>query len=139
MIIGQYSYIIDEKKRVGIPTKFRNSLKQGAVLTKGFEGCLYLYPQKEWERFLDLINHLPYFDPATREMKRSMVGSAMDVKLDSAGRILVPDYLKEHAALNKNLVIVGLNDHIEIWNEDKWNRYSPDLNKISNNLKEFGL
>lgn len=139
MIIGQYSYIIDEKKRVGIPTKFRTSLKQGAVLTKGFEGCLYLYPQKEWERFLELINHLPYFDPATREMKRSMVGSAMDVKLDSAGRILVPDYLKEHAVLSKNLVIVGLNDHIEIWDEDKWNRYSPDLNKISNNLKGFGL
>lgn len=139
MIIGQYNYIIDDKKRVGIPTKFRNSLKQGGVLTKGFEGCLYLYPQKEWEHFLDLVNRLPYFDPATREMKRSIVGSAMDVKLDSAGRILIPDYLKEYAELNKNIIIIGLNDHIELWNEEKWKNYSPDLNKISNNLKEFGL
>lgn len=139
MIIGQYSYIIDEKKRVGVPTKFRNSLEDGAVLTKGFEGCLYLYPQKEWEQFLLMLNNLPYFDPATREMKRTMVGSAMDVKLDSAGRILVPDYLKDYAVLNKKLIIVGLNDHIEIWDEDKWEKYSPDLNKISDQLKEFGL
>lgn len=139
MIIGQYSYIIDEKKRVGLPTKFRAPLKQGAVLTKGFEGCLYLYPQKEWDKFLELINKLPYFDPATREMKRTMVGSAMDVKLDSAGRILVPDYLKEHAGLNKKITIVGLNDHVEIWDETKWSEYSPSLNKISDKLREFGL
>jgi MraZ protein len=139
MTIGQYSYIIDEKKRVGIPTKFRDALEQGAVLTKGFEGCLYLYPQREWEKFLDMINKLPYFDPATREMKRSIVGSAMDVKLDTAGRILVPDYLKDYAALSKNLIIVGLNDHMEIWDEEKWNKYSPELDKISDQLKQFGL
>lgn len=139
MTIGQYSYIIDEKKRVGIPTKFRDALEQGAVLTKGFEGCLYLYPQREWEKFLDMINKLPYFDPATREMKRSIVGSAMDVKLDTAGRILVPDYLKDYAALSKNLIIVGLNDHMEIWDEEKWKKYSPELDKISDQLKQFGL
>jgi MraZ protein len=139
MTIGQYSYIIDEKKRVGIPTKFRDAIEQGAVLTKGFEGCLYLYPQREWEKFLDIVNKLPYFDPATREMKRSIVGSAMDVKLDNAGRILVPDYLKDYAALTKNLIIIGLNDHIEIWDEDKWNKYSPELDKISDQLKQFGL
>lgn len=139
MTIGQYSYIIDEKKRVAIPTKFRDSLEQGAVLTRGFEGCLYLYPQREWEKFLEMLNKLPYFDPATREMKRTMVGSAMDVKLDTAGRILVPDHLKDHASLTKKITIVGLNDHIEIWDEEKWNAYSPDLNEISDKLKQFGL
>lgn len=139
MIIGQYSYIIDEKKRISVPAKFRDSLDLGAVLTKGFEGCLYLYPQTEWQKFLDMINKLPYFDPATREMKRTIVGSAMDVKLDSAGRILVPDYLKDYAGLEKQLIIVGLNDHIEIWDESKWNKYSPNLNEISDRLKDFGL
>ena len=115
MIIGQYNYNLDPKKRLTIPTKFRSVLSEGAVITRGIDGCLFLYPQKQWNELADKLSKLPLSQSNARSFARVMLAGAMDVKVDSLGRILIPDYLKEYANLNKSVVIAGLYDRIEIW------------------------
>jgi MraZ protein len=119
MIVGQYNYSLDPKKRLTIPPKFRNVLGEGAVLTKGIDGCLFLYAQKEWEILANKLSKLPLSEQNARSFARVMLAGAMDVKIDSLGRILIPDYLKDYAKLDKKVVIAGLYDRIEIWDEDK--------------------
>ncbi len=143
MIIGQYSYNLDPKKRLTIPTKFRNVLSDGAVLTRGIDGCLFLYPQKEWEVLADKLSKLPLSQGNARSFARVMLAGAMDVKVDSLGRILIPDYLKDYAKLNKSVVIAGLYDRIEIWDEEGWKKYGQttgaQVGDIAEGLKELGI
>jgi MraZ protein len=143
MIIGQYSYNLDPKKRLTIPTKFRNVLVDGAVLTRGIDGCLFLYPQKEWDALADKLSKLPLSQSSARSFARVMLAGAMDVKIDSLGRILIPDYLKEYAKLNKSVVIAGLYDRIEIWDEEAWKKYGQttdtQVSDITEGLKELGI
>ena len=114
---------MDPKKRLTIPTKFRSVLSEGAVITRGIDGCLFLYPQKQWNELADKLSKLPLSQSNARSFARVMLAGAMDVKVDSLGRILIPDYLKEYASLNKSVVIAGLYDRIEIWDEDAWKKY----------------
>jgi MraZ protein len=143
MIIGQYSYNLDPKKRLTIPTKFRNVLMDGAVLTRGIDGCLFLYAQKEWDVLADKLSKLPLSQSSARSFARVMLAGAMDVKIDSLGRILIPDYLKEYAKLNKSVVIAGLYDRIEIWDEEAWKKYGQttdaQVSDITEGLKELGI
>ncbi|MFZ2390259.1 MAG: division/cell wall cluster transcriptional repressor MraZ [Minisyncoccales bacterium] len=143
MIIGQYNYNLDPKKRLTIPTKFRNVLSEGAVITRGIDGCLFLYPQKQWNELADKLSKLPLSQSNARSFARVMLAGAMDVKVDSLGRILIPDYLKEYAKLNKSVVIAGLYDRIEIWDEDAWKKYGQTTNtqveSMAEGLKELGI
>lgn len=143
MIIGQYSYNLDPKKRLTIPTKFRSVLSDGAVLTRGIDGCLFLYPQKQWEELAEKLSKLPLSEQNARNFARVMLAGAMDVKIDSLGRILVPDYLKDYAALDKKVVIAGLYDRIEIWSEEKWKQYGEatdtQVGNITEGLKDLGF
>lgn len=143
MIIGQYSYNLDPKKRLTIPTKFRSVLTDGAVLTRGIDGCLFLYPQKEWESLADKLSKLPLSQQNARSFARVMLAGAMDVKIDSLGRILIPDYLKDYAKLDKKVVIAGLCDRIEIWDDDRWQIYGQttdaQVGDIAEGLKELGI
>jgi len=143
MIIGQYNYNLDPKKRLTIPTKFRSVLSEGAVITRGIDGCLFLYPQKQWNELADKLSKLPLSQSNARSFARVMLAGAMDVKVDSLGRILIPDYLKEYASLNKSVVIAGLYDRIEIWNEDAWKKYGETTNaqveNMAEGLKELGI
>ncbi|MDD5569206.1 MAG: division/cell wall cluster transcriptional repressor MraZ [Candidatus Pacebacteria bacterium] len=143
MIIGQYYYSLDPKKRLTIPPKFRNVLGEGAVLTKGIDGCLFLYAQKEWEALADKLSKLPLSEQNARSFTRVMLAGAMDVKIDSLGRVLIPDYLKDYAKLDKKVVIAGLYDRIEIWDEDKWQKYGQatdsQVGSIADGLKELGI
>lgn len=143
MIIGQYNYNLDPKKRLTIPTKFRSVLSDGAVLTRGIDGCLFLYPLKVWEELADKLSKLPLSQGSARSFARVMLAGAMDMKLDSLGRILIPDYLKDYAKLDKKTVIAGLYDRIEIWDEDRWQKYGQttdtQVGDIAEGLKELGI
>jgi len=143
MIIGQYNYNLDPKKRLTIPTKFRSVLSRGAILTRGIDGCLFLYPQKEWDSLAEKLSKLPLSQSNARSFSRVMIAGAMDVKIDSLGRILIPDYLKDYANLDKKVVIAGLYDRIEIWDEERWKKYGDttdaQVGNIAEGLKELGI
>lgn len=143
MFIGEYSYSIDEKKRLAIPPKFRQLLGKKAVITRGLDQSLFLYPAKEWGILAKKLSQLPLSQSDARGFARIMLSGAMEVIFDNLGRILVPDYLKEYARLKKKVVIAGLYNRIEIWDEMKWKEYKEKTEKevgnIAERLKELGV
>lgn len=143
MFIGEYSYNLDDKKRIAMPVKFRASLGKAAVITKGLDNCLFVYTKKDWEEQAKKLAKLPFSQADARGFARMMLAGAMEVSLDKLGRIVVPDYLKEYAGLNKKTVIAGLYNRIEVWNESKWKFYKTKTEKsagdIAERLKELGI
>jgi MraZ protein len=143
MFIGEYTYSIDEKKRLAIPTKFRRLLKRQAVITRGLDQCLFLYPAKEWRALAKKLSKLPLSQADARGFARLMLTGAMDANLDNLGRILVPDYLKTYASLKKKVVVAGVYNRIEIWDERNWKFYKQKTEKgvgdIAERLKELGV
>ena len=143
MFLGEYTYKIDDKKRLAVPVKFRGSLGRKAVITKGLDNCLFLYPAKEWDRLAKKLSQLPLSQADARGFARIMLAGAMEVNLDALGRILLPDYLKKYAGLQKKVVIAGLYNRIEIWDEKKWDLYKNKTEKqvgdIAERLKELGV
>jgi MraZ protein len=136
MFIGEYVYSIDEKKRLAIPVKFRKELGKIAILTKGLDECLFLYPKKEWEKLVEKLKKLPLSQADARGFVRLMLAGAMEIKIDSLGRILIPDYLKEYAKLKKRVVLTGVLNRIEIWDEEKWKEYKEKTEKEIGNIAE---
>ncbi|MFH1611979.1 MAG: division/cell wall cluster transcriptional repressor MraZ [bacterium] len=143
MFIGEYFHTIDAKKRLAVPVKFRKALEGKAVLTRGLDGCLYLYPVKEWKIMAEKLSQLPIGRADSRAFVRLMLAGAMEVSLDSLGRILVPDYLKEYAGMAKKAVVAGLYNRIEIWSEEKWESYKQQTTKevqaIAEKMHELGI
>ncbi len=143
MFIGEYKYSIDEKKRLAIPAKFRQLLGKNGVITRGLDQCLFLYPAKEWKSLAEKLSKLPLSQADARGFARLMLTGAMDVSLDNLGRILIPDYLKNYASFEKKVVIAGVYNRIEIWDEKKWEEYKAKIEKevgdIAERLKELGV
>lgn len=143
MFIGEYLHTIDEKKRLAIPAKFRSVLGKKAIITRGLDNCLFLYPAKEWQSLAQKLSQLPLSQSDARGFSRVMLAGAMEVSIDSLGRILVPDYLKKYAGLAKKAVVAGLYNRIEIWDEKKWHEYNQKTEKevgdIAERLKELGI
>lgn len=136
MFIGEYSHNLDDKGRVAVPAKFRALLKGGAVVTRGLDDCLFLYTKKEWQELASKLAKLPLNKANTRAFARLMLAGAMDVDFDNQGRIMLPEYLRKFAGLNKNLVIAGLYDRLEIWDETAWNKYKKGAEKKSVDIAE---
>ena len=136
MFIGEYSHNLDDKGRVAVPAKFRALLKGGAVVTKGLDNCLFLYTKKEWQELAGKLAKLPISKANTRAFARLMLAGAMEVDFDNQGRIMLPEYLRKFAGLNKNLVIAGLYDRLEIWDETAWNKYKKGAEKKSADIAE---
>jgi len=136
MFIGEFQHSIDEKSRLAIPVKFRNELKQGAVVTRGLDNCLFVFTKAEWKKLAEKIVNLPLTQSNSRAFSRLMLSGAMDVKLDGQGRIIVPEYLQKFAELKKKIVITGLYSRLEIWDEDKWNTYKQQTETNSNDIAE---
>lgn len=136
MFIGEYQHSIDPKKRLAVPSKFRNELKNKVVVTRGLDKCLFIYPVKVWEELANKLGTMPVGEAATRSFIRLMLAGAIDVEVDKQGRILIPDYLKEYAALDKNVVIAGIYNRLEIWDETKWSSYKKDAEKNSDEIAE---
>lgn len=143
MFIGEYKHTIDVKKRLAIPSKFRRVLSQGAVVTRGIDNCLVLYPLKEWKNMAGKLGQLPASQIEARSFARVMLAGAIAVNFDSLGRILIPDYLKKYASLKKNAVIIGLYNRLEIWSEEKWEFYKQRAEKkvgdLAAKLGELGF
>ena len=135
MFVGQYSHNIDTKGRLAVPAKFRGELKK-AVVTKGLDNCLFLYPKKEWEKLAEKLAALPISKSNTRAFSRLMLAGAMDVSVDKQGRIILPDYLRKYAGLSKKTVITGLYNRLEIWDEKIWDKYKTETEKNSTDIAE---
>lgn len=136
MFIGEYKHIIDTKKRLAIPAKFRKELGKKAILTRGLDNCLFLFPEKEWQILADKLNKLPLGQKDARGFVRLMLSGAMDVDFDNLGRILIPDYLKNYASFKKRVIIMGLGTRLEIWDEEKWLAYKKNTEKEVGNMAE---
>lgn len=143
MFIGEYIYSIDEKRRMAIPAKFRKDLGKRAVITRGLDDCLVLYPLGEWQKLAEKLQNLPAAKGEARGFVRILLSGAIDVNFDKLGRILVPDYLKKYAALKKNVAIIGLGNRIEVWDEKKWQDYKSKtetkVEDIAERLEELGI
>ena len=129
MLIGQYKHTVDIKKRLALPVKFRTELGTKVIITKGVENCLVVYTEKEWEMMSQKLGNLPVSQGEARSFARHLLASAMEAAPDKLGRILIPDYLKEYADLKKNVVICGLSNRLEVWDEQKWTAYTKNAEK----------
>lgn len=143
MFIGEFNYKIDSKKRLAVPAKFRDELEGKVVVTRGLDGCLFMYPIDEWKKLAEKISDLPFSQSNARSFARVMLSGAMELEIDSSGRILLPDYLKEYAGLEKEVTVAGVYNRMEIWDRDKWEEYKTsteeEVGDIAEGLKEFGL
>lgn len=143
MLIGEYQHTLDPKKRLAIPAKLRKELGERAVLTRGLDNCLFLYPLQEWQRLTEKLGQLPVGQTNTRSFLRLMLAGAAEVELDQLGRILIPDYLKTYAGLKQQVVIAGVYNRLEIWDEERWESYKGEVEKntdmIAEKLGELGL
>lgn len=141
MFMGEYSHTIDPKGRLIIPSKFREQLGDEFVLTKGLDGCLSIYPMDQWEKFQEQLQSLPLTNKNARTFSRFFVAGATSCELDKQGRILVPGTLREFAGLEKDVVLTGNINRIEVWSKQKWSENSnyDDMDAIAEGLEDLGI
>lgn len=143
MFLGEYSHSIDSKNRLIVPAKFRDELGENFVVTKGLDGCLYIYPQKEWESFEEKLSLLPMGKSDIRKMVRFFLSSASQVEFDKQGRILIPATHKEYAGIDKDVIFAGVGKKIEIWSKEKWNETATfsyeDMDEVAERMSDLGI
>ena len=126
MFMGEYNHTIDAKGRLIIPSKFREALGDTFVVTKGLDGCLFVYDNEEWNAFEEKLKALPITNKEARQFVRFFLAGAAEVEVDKQGRILVPNILREFAQISKDVVLIGVASRIEIWSKDRWEDASAD-------------
>ena len=141
MFMGEYNHTIDAKGRLIIPARFRELLGEEFILTKGLDGCLSIYPMDAWETFETKLRALPLTNKNARTFTRFFVAGATNCELDRQGRILVPQTLREFAGLEKEVVLTGNLDRIEIWSKEKWseNCNYDDMDNIAESMQDMGI
>jgi len=143
VFIGEYKHNLDEKGRLAIPTKFRADLSKGAVVTRGLDTSLFLFPKEEWDKLAEKLASLPLGQSSSRAFARLMLAGAMDVEVDKQGRVVLPEYLRTYAGLEKSVVIAGLFNRLELWDESTWNAYKSkmeeDAESVAEQLGELGV
>lgn len=143
MFIGEFTHTIDIKGRIAIPAKFRRFLEKGAVVTRGLDGSLFLYPISEWQALAEKLSKMPLSQASSRAFARLMLAGAMDVEIDGQGRIVVPEYLRRYAELGKRAIVAGLFNRIEIWDFERWQHFKSESERnsadIVEKLKELGI
>ena len=136
MLIGEYKHTLDPKKRLSMPSKWRKELGKNLVITRGLDNCLFVYPIAEWKKITDKIGELPLGQADTRSFNRFFLSGAVEVEVDSVGRILVPDFLKDFGKLDSKVVLAGIHDRIEIWDEEQWETYKREIEAQADGLAE---
>lgn len=140
---GEYNHSIDAKGRLIIPSKLRESLGEDFKVTKGFDNVLYIYPQEEWKHLEDKLKALSLNNPKGRQLTRFFAGSAIDGALDKQGRVLIPAALRQHASLDKEVVLVGMLDRVEVWDKARWDANNAaieeDIDAIASDLDDLGI
>lgn len=141
MFMGEYNHTIDAKGRLIIPAKFRELLGTEFVLTRGLDGCLFIYPVEEWKAFEQKLRALPLTNKNARTFSRFFVAGAAMCELDRQGRVLVPQTLREFAGLEKDVVLTGNLDRIEVWSKEKWSENCDydDMNEIAESMQDMGI
>jgi len=140
MFMGEFNHSIDNKGRIIIPSKFREDLGDEFVITLGLDGCLFAYPANEWQTFVDKLKTLPGTKEA-RQLQRYFMAGAASCETDKQGRILIPAKLRDSAALDKDIVFVGVLSKIEIWSKERWenNNNYDDVDAIAEHMSEYGI
>lgn len=136
MLIGEYTHTIDDKKRISLPIKFRKELGKKIVVTHGLDNCLFVYTLKEWQKISEKISELGMGQADKRGFNRFMLAGATLVDVDSIGRILIPEYLRDFAEVKEKVVFTGVYSRVEIWNEKRWIEYKQKVIKNADMMAE---
>jgi len=136
MLIGEYTHILDPKKRLSLPAKFRKEMGKNVVVTRGLDSCLFIYPMKQWEAISQKTADLSMGQADSRGFNRFLLSGAVETDVDSAGRILIPDFLKDFAGLKSKVVLAGVHNRVEVWDEKKWMQYKAQIEKQADTLAE---
>ena len=141
MFMGEYNHTIDTKGRLIVPSKFREALGDTFVVTKGLDGCLFVYDNQEWNAFEEKLKSLPITNKEARQFARFFLAGAAEVEVDKQGRILVPNILRECAQINKEVVLIGVASRIEIWSKERFEGITAfeDMDEIAEHMAELGL
>lgn len=136
MLIGEYTHTLDPKKRLSLPSKFRKEMGKNVVVTRGLDSCLFVYPMKQWEEISRKTADLSMGQADSRGFNRFLLSGAVETEVDSAGRILIPDFLKHFAGLKSKVVLAGVHNRVEVWDEKTWQQYKARIEKQADTLAE---
>ena len=143
MFIGEYNHALDNKGRIMMPSKFRDSLGYEFVMTKGLDNCLFVYPKEEWKVLEEKLRSLPLTNKDARAFVRFFFSGASECNLDKQGRVLIPSNLRSHSKLEKDAVIIGVSSRLEIWSNEEWQEYNEDdslsYDSIAEKMAELGI
>ena len=141
MFMGEYNHTTDTKGRLIVPSKFREALGESFVVTKGLDGCLFVYDNVEWNAFEEKLRTLPITNKEARQFVRFFLAGAAEAEVDKQGRILVPNVLREFAGLDKDVVLIGVGSRIEIWSRERFDGVAAceDMDEIAEHMAELGL
>ena len=136
MFIGEYRHTFDAKNRISLPAKFRKELGASVIVTRGLDKCLFIYPKSAWKKQAEAIATHSTGGAAGRGLARLMLAGASEAEVDSAGRILVPDYLKSFGGLKDKAVVAGVSDRVEVWDEKAWSAYTKGIERDADTFAE---
>ena len=136
MLIGEYTHTIDDKNRLSLPVKFRQEMGKKVVVTPGLDNCLFVFTLSEWKKISERLSNASMLQADNRGFNRFMFGGAVEADVDTIGRILVPDFLRERAGLKSKVVVIGVQSRVEIWNEKSWTDYKAVVEKQADTLAE---
>ena len=143
MLIGEYEHSLDAKGRLIMPAKLRDDIGDKFIITKGLDGCLFGFSQKEWDNFEEKLKTLPLTNKNARDFVRFFLSGAIECEIDKQGRFLISSNLREYAELDKEVMITGVGTRIEIWDRDKWKKYNSEENlsadQIAENMANLGM
>ena len=136
MLIGEYKHSLDDKRRMALPAKFRRALGKKIIITRGLDSCLFIFSQAEWRTIVEKMNHLSMGQADSRAFARYFFAGASEIDVDQLGRILVPAELAAYASLADKVVLIGVNDRCEVWNESSWKKYRSSVEKEADSVAE---
>jgi len=142
MLIGEFNHGMDNKNRIIIPSKLREDLGETFIISKGLDGCLYIYPKAEWITFETKLKALPLSSKDARTFSRFFFSGANEMEPDKMGRILIPQSLLEYAGIVDEVVSVGMMNRVEVWSKEKWKAYNDsemDMDDIASKMNELGI
>lgn len=143
MLMGEYLHTIDNKGRIILPAKFREELGDEFIVTKGLDNCLFVYGKQEWAILEEKLKRLPMAKPEARAFVRFFFAGAAELGCDKQGRVLLPNNLREYASLDKDVVVIGVSNRIEIWDSEAWEAYNeriaPTVAQIAETMADLGI
>lgn len=143
MLIGEYTHTLDDKNRMSLPVKFRKEMGKSVVVAPGLDNCLAIYTSKEWQKISEKLSDSSMLAIDNRSFSRFMFGQANIIEVDNNGRILIPENLKIRSGLSSKVVVIGVQNRLEIWNEENWNNYKKDVetkaDALADRLGQIGV